>query len=104
LIDFGEAVQLCINDIFIIKDEDIKKKVYSFPTLAFQCKIAKIRAPINGKLQAYWSEETRTIVIDKLFKKLKGSVCDIFNIINILKPIILSDMLLVNTKQSLSPM
>jgi len=74
LIDFGETVQLCIENIFNIKDEDMKNKVYSFPTFAFQCKIAKICAPIKGKLKDYWSEETRTIVVDKLLKKVKGTV------------------------------
>jgi len=73
LIDFGEVVQLCDENIFNIEDEDTKKKVYSFPTLAFQCKIAKVRAPINGQLQAYWSEDTKA-VIDKLLKKAKGTV------------------------------
>ncbi|XP_060863705.1 LOW QUALITY PROTEIN: probable ATP-dependent RNA helicase spindle-E [Metopolophium dirhodum] len=78
LIDFGEVVQLCNENIFNIKDEDedTKKKVYSFPTLAFQCKIAKIRAPINGQLQAYWSEDTKTL-IDKLLKKAKGTIYSI---------------------------
>ena len=86
LIDFGEVVQLCIKNIFNIEGEDIKNKVYSFPTLAFQCKIAKIRAPINGQLKVYWSEETKTVVIDKLLKKVKGTVSliiiNIFMIVN----------------------
>jgi len=87
LIDFGETVQLCIESIFNIKDEDMKKTVYSFPTLAFQCKIAKIRAPINEQLKDYWSEETKTIIIDKLLKllkKVKGTVSLIIIIIFII--------------------
>jgi len=71
LVDFGEVVQLCNENIFNVNDEDTKKKVYSFPTLAFQCKIAKIRAPINGQLQAYWSEDTKAVVVEKLLKNAK---------------------------------
>lgn len=81
MIDFGESVQLCNEDIFNIKDEDIKKKVYSFPTLAFQCKIAKIRSPINRQLNAGWSEETKTFIVGKLLKNAKGIVSLIFILI-----------------------
>lgn len=85
LIDFGEVIQLSNENIFNIEDEGTKKKVYSFPTLAFQCKIAKIRAPINGQLKANWSSQTKTVVIDKLLKNVKGKVSLI--IINIFKHI-----------------
>jgi len=74
LIDFGETVQLCVEDIFNIEGEDTKNKVYSFPTLAFQCKIAKIRSPMNGQLKASWSEETKKFVVEKLLKNAIGKV------------------------------
>ncbi|XP_025201691.1 probable ATP-dependent RNA helicase spindle-E [Melanaphis sacchari] len=76
LIDFGESVHLCIEDIFNIKDEAMKNKVYSFPTLAFQCKIAKIRSSKNG-LNANLSEETKTFINDKLLKNAKGTIYSI---------------------------
>lgn len=88
MIDFGEVVQLCSENIFNIKDEDAKKEVFSFPTLAFQCKIAKIRAPFNGHLKAYWSKDIKAVVVDKLLKKAKGAVSfinvNIFMIVNYL--------------------
>lgn len=77
LIDFGESVQLCNEGIFNIKDKNIKKKVYSFPTLAFQCKIAKIRSPINKQMNAVWSEETKTFIVGKLLKNAKGTIYSI---------------------------
>jgi len=78
LVDFGETIHLCIDDIFNIKGEDIKNKVFSFPTLAFQCKIAKICAPKNRQLKDYWSEEIKVDVGDKL-SKVKGTVSMIIN-------------------------
>jgi len=75
LIDFGESVQLCNEDIYNIKDEYMKKQVYSIPTLAFQCKIAKIHSPINRQFNDGWSEEINTYnIVGKLLQNAKGTV------------------------------
>jgi hypothetical protein len=61
LIDFGETVDVLVENIFSIINEDIKTKIYSIPALAFQCTIAKIRPATNGKLESNWSDEANEI-------------------------------------------
>ncbi|XP_050064006.1 probable ATP-dependent RNA helicase spindle-E [Aphis gossypii] len=97
LIDFGESVQLCNEDIFNIKDEYIKKQVYSFPTLAFQCKIAKIHSPINRQLNDDWSEETNMYIVGKLLKNAKGTIYSIVDGV-----VSFEDLTFINEEENIS--
>lgn len=62
MIDFGETVDVLVENIFKIVDEDKKNKIYSIPALAFQCTIASIRPSIHGKLESNWSDEANNIL------------------------------------------
>lgn len=57
LVDYGDVLELDISNIFDILNEDEIDLIYGFPSLAFQCTIAKIRPAINGKPENNWSEE-----------------------------------------------
>lgn len=76
MIDFGETIQLFIEDIFKILNKDDKKNVYNVPALAFQCKIGKICPVLNGQLECKWSDEANTIFLNygMYSKKLRGTV------------------------------
>ncbi|XP_026807070.1 probable ATP-dependent RNA helicase spindle-E [Rhopalosiphum maidis] len=97
LIDFGETVQLCVENIFNIEGEDTTIKVYSFPILAFQCKIAKIRSPMNRQLKACWSEETKNFVVEKLLKNAKGKIYSIVDGV-----VSFEDLTFINEEESIS--
>lgn len=60
LIDFGEAIELLIENVFDVLNED-KKKVFNTPALAFQCKIAKIRPAVQGKLENKWCHAANAV-------------------------------------------
>lgn len=76
MIDFGETVHLLIDNIFNISNKDDKEKFYSYPTLAFQCKIAKIRSVLHGQLESNWSAEANSVFINHAMytKQLRGTV------------------------------
>lgn len=79
MIDFGEAVDVLVENVFSIVDEDGKNKVYSIPALAFQCTIANIRPVINGKLEIIWSDKANEIFIsDYCAKTFSGTVRSLF--------------------------
>lgn len=61
MIDFGETVDVLVENIFSIIDEDTKNKISSIPALAFQCRIAKICPATHGQLERNWSDEAYEI-------------------------------------------
>lgn len=78
LIDFGQVVELLIENVFNITtlNEDMKNKVYNVPALAFKCKIAKIQPMLHGNLESNWSDEANNIIKDNgsFPKTLDGTV------------------------------
>jgi len=85
LIGFGEIVELNIENVFKIMNDNGKNKIYSIPSLTFQCTIAKICPAINHrKLKSTWSIESNDMFIKySLYpKKLIGTVS--YKIIQIL--------------------
>lgn len=74
LIDFGESVELLIENVFDIFNED-KKKVFNTPALAFQCKIAKICPVVQGRLKNKWCHAANAVFSRcKYGLKLYGTV------------------------------
>lgn len=63
MVDFGDVVELDISDVFDILNEDEQYLMYGFPSLAFQCTIAKIRPAINEKPEINWSNEANNIFV-----------------------------------------
>jgi len=62
LVDFGESVELLIGNVFNIANENVENKIYNIPQFAFQCKIAKLRPAIYGKLETNnWSDKANMI-------------------------------------------
>lgn len=77
LIDFGETVELYIEDIFKIVDDNEKNKIFSVPSLAFQCTIAKISPALNHlKFKNTWSIEANNVFKEhsQYLRKLIGTV------------------------------
>lgn len=64
LIDFGQVVELLIENVVSISNlnEDTKSKIYSIPSLAFKCTIAKIRPILHGNFETNWSDEANYII------------------------------------------
>ncbi|VVC33086.1 Hypothetical protein CINCED_3A021098 [Cinara cedri] len=81
LIDFGEIINLLIENIFSILNEDDRGRVYSFPTLAFQCKIAKIRPMLHGQINSNWSDKANSVFINYgiYTKQLRGTIYSLVN-------------------------
>lgn len=81
MIDFGETVELLIEDIYDILNENEKKTVFNIASLAVQCRIAKIQPKIHGHLNINnWSKEANDIfsMYDNYPQKLSGTVSSVF--------------------------
>lgn len=76
LVDFGEIVDLFIENVFNFLDEDGKNKFSSVPSLAFRCTIAKIRPAIHGQFESSWSNEANRVIFEygKFLNELSGTV------------------------------
>lgn len=77
MIDFGETLELLIEDIYDILNENEKKIVFNIPSLAVQCRIAKIRPKIHNHLKiSNWSKEANDVfsMYDNYSQKLNGTV------------------------------
>lgn len=64
LIDFGEVVELFIENVFNITNlnEDMKNKIYNVPALAFKCTISQIQPILHRNLESSWSDEANYII------------------------------------------
>jgi len=77
LIDFGEYVDLKIENIYEISNENDKNEVYNVPPLAFQCKIANISPKVHGKQKNNsWSNDANNLFLKYgvYLELLKGTV------------------------------
>lgn len=66
LIDFGQVVELILENIFSVSNlsEDNVRSLINTPALSFKCKFAKIQPIFNGNLENNWSDEANNFVRD----------------------------------------
>lgn len=77
LIDFGESINLMIENIYEILNENDKNEVYNVPQLAIQCTIANIRPIMYEQLgNNNWSADAMTLFSEygKYDRTLIGTV------------------------------